>query len=127
MSTVLLVGEDELIQQIRAAVLRTIGAEIICSSAKSALAIQAAQQCDLVILCHSLPEQLSAALAQSIRVRWPETPILQVASSRKWEATGSDESISAVSSADPERLIVRTTELLGDRSSNNSKARELMQ
>jgi len=38
MSTVLLIGEDEVLLQTRAAVLRTTGAKTICSNAISALA-----------------------------------------------------------------------------------------
>jgi CheY-like chemotaxis protein len=115
MSTVLLVGEDELLQQTRAAVLRTTGAETICANAASALAVLADRVCDLVVLCHSLPERLASALAQAIRSRWPGTPVLRVTSKRLWELPESDTAINSVTSADPERLISRTAELLRSR------------
>lgn len=115
MSTVLLVGEDDLLQQTRAAVLRTIGADIICSDPGSALLVQADRECELIVLCHTLPEPLSADLADTIHSRWPRTRILQVTKSRIWEAAESIPAVDAISSADPERLIQRAIELLGRR------------
>lgn len=85
MLTVLLVGENELLQQTRAAALRMMGADVICSSPDSALVVQEDRNCDLVVLCHSLREPFSASLAETIRSRWPNTRILQVTSSRIWE------------------------------------------
>ena len=112
MSKVLLVGEDELLQQTRAAVLRTTGVENICTPPRSALAIQQDRQCDLVILCHSLPDQLCAVLADNIHIRWPKTRILLVTPTRMWESPHFEIAVDAVSSADPVRLIRRATELL---------------
>jgi DNA-binding response OmpR family regulator len=115
MYTFLLVGKDELLRQTRAAVLRTIGADIICTDPDSALDVQADQQCDLVVLCHSLSEPLSITLAETIRSRWPQTRILMVTSSRIWEAAEAVPAVDAISSADPESLILRIGELLGRR------------
>jgi DNA-binding NarL/FixJ family response regulator len=112
-SAVLLVGEDELLQQTRAAVLRTIGAEVICSGPQTALGVQQDRECDLAVLCHSLPESLSAILAETIRSRWPKTRILLVTSSRIWEAAEAIPAVDAISSADPESLILHSIELLG--------------
>jgi|SRR5580704_3282947 DNA-binding NarL/FixJ family response regulator len=112
MSTVLLVGEDELLQQTRAAVLRRTGAGAVCSSASSALAVQQDSQCDVVILCHSLPESLSATLASTIHSRWPQTRILQLTSARLWETTVAETGADAISSSDPEQLILHTADLL---------------
>jgi DNA-binding NarL/FixJ family response regulator len=112
MSTVLLVGEDELLQQTRAAVLRRTGAGAVCSTASSALSVQQDCQCDVVILCHSLPESLSATLARTIHSRWPKTRILQVTSARLWETAVGETGADAVSSSDPEQLILHTADLL---------------
>jgi CheY-like chemotaxis protein len=101
MARVLLVGVDELLQQTRAAVLRPIGADIVCSGPGSALEVMEEQECDLVVLCHSLSEPLSAVLAQAIRSRWPKTHILLVTPSRIWEAAEATPAVDAISSADP--------------------------
>jgi DNA-binding response OmpR family regulator len=113
MPTVLLVGEDDLLQQTRAAVLRTTGADTVCSNPDLALAVQADRQCDLVVLCHSLPEPRCTALAEAIHARWPRTAILLVTPVRAWESADARQAIDAITSADPERLIVRSVELLG--------------
>jgi DNA-binding NarL/FixJ family response regulator len=112
MSTVLLIGEDDLLQQTRAAVLRTTGATTVCCNAVSAMAVQADRQCDLVVLCHSLSETLSAALTETIHSRWPSTPILRVAAVCAWGAVDTDTTFNAIASADPEHLVGRTVELL---------------
>lgn len=125
MSTVLLIGEDELLLQTRAAVLRTTGARTVCSNANSALGIQADQLCDLVILCHTLPELLCAGLAEAIHARWPRTAILLVTPTRAWESPYSDGAISAITSSEPQRLIVRAIELLSQRKSNSPNPQEL--
>jgi DNA-binding response OmpR family regulator len=115
MSAILLVGEDELLQQTRAAVLRTTGAETISVPASRALEIQEERQCDVVILCHSLTPGLCATLAGTIRLRWPNTRVLLVSSTSVWEHADAHGAVDAVTSADPERLVLRTVELLGHR------------
>jgi DNA-binding response OmpR family regulator len=115
MPTVLLIGEDELIQDTRAAVVRTTGAHTLCCNASSALATLAEWKCDLVILCHSVPTPRRTQLADDIRFRWPATPLLFVSSTRTLEQRGDLSGTEAVSSADPEHLVLRTVELLGRR------------
>jgi len=119
MSSILVVGDDELLLETRAAVLRTIGAETFCCRGTAALAVQADRQCDLVILCHSLSAQLCAALAETIHGRWPKTRLLLVTPSGAWEQTVENTPLDAVSSADPKRLVLRTVELLGHRKPQN--------
>lgn len=118
MSTVLLIGEDDVLLKTQAAVLRTTGAKTICSNAISAFAAQSDQLCDLVILCHILPELAYAGLAETIYARWPRTAISLVAPTRAWESPYSAETINAITLADLQRLIVRTVELLSQRPSS---------
>jgi DNA-binding NtrC family response regulator len=122
MATILLVGEDDLLQQTRAAVLRTTGADTICSNADLALAVQADRECDLVVLCHSLPEPRCSALAEAIHARWPRTQILLLTPARAWESANPHQAIDAITSADPKRLIVRSAELLGNLSLGRHRA-----
>jgi hypothetical protein len=121
MSSVLLVGEDELLLQARSAVVRTTGAETFCCGAYAALAIQQQRECDVVILCHTLQPDFSAALAEAIHTRWPKTRVLQVSPTRIWEHSDSPGAVDAVSSADPERLLGRMVELLGRRGPTSAK------
>jgi hypothetical protein len=127
MSTVLLVGEDDLLLQTRAAVLRSAGVDTVCSSASAAITIQENRQCPLAILCHSLPEYLCTALSQIIHTRWPETLVLRVASTRAWEQADGDGEFDAVTPPDPEHLIQRTVELLQGRGPDQRNPNQLTQ
>ena len=74
MPTILLVGKNDLLLKTRAAVLRTTGAATFCSKAASALAVQQLQRCDLIVLCHTVPEADRVSLASAFRRLWPEPP-----------------------------------------------------
>jgi DNA-binding response OmpR family regulator len=113
MPMILLVGEDEILQKTRAAVLHTTGAETVTSTPVSAMAVLSSRACDLLVLCHSLPELVAAGLIAAFRSRWPVTPILRMASLRAWEVLSDDDKVEAVASADPDRLVKRSSELLG--------------
>jgi DNA-binding response OmpR family regulator len=108
---VLLVGEDDLLLRTRAAVLRTIGVEVAITNASAALEVQAARACDLLLLCHSVPEEVAAVIAAIFRARWQATPILRITSLRSWGSSQTD-GLDAITSAEPDRLVKRTAELL---------------
>lgn len=126
MAAILVVGDDELLLETRAAVLRTIGAETVSCRGSSALAIQENRQFDMVILCHTLPMQLCVALAETIHACWPKTRILLLSPTGVWEQSDFDVSLDAVSSPDPERLLQRTVELLGHRRPLRAEAGRLL-
>ena len=111
MATVLLVGEDEILLNTRAAVVRTTGVTTVCSLTTEALTALTEQSCDLVVLCHSVPDYVCITLADIIRRQWPGTRILRLAAGSAGEEDGSV----AVCSADPESLVQRTVEMLGRR------------
>jgi CheY-like chemotaxis protein len=118
MSTILSIGEDEFLLETRAAVLRGTGADILCSDVASALSLLDKQIFDLVILCHSIPAHVCETLVQIIRKNWPVTRILQVSAVREWEQGEATPGVD-ISSAEPERLIDRTVELLGRRKNSS--------
>src|ERR1035441_9518508 len=120
MATVLLVGEDEILLNTRAAVVRTTGASTVCSLTTSALTVLADAVCDRVILCHSVPDYVCSTLVEIIRRHWPDTRILRLAAGGAWEE---DDSV-AVCSADPETLVQRTVGLLGRRDPQRVPAAE---
>jgi len=115
MPTVLLVGEDENLLQIRAALLRTIGAKTACCSGSKAISFQQCQHCELVVLCHSLSEERRSDLAEKVHTHWPETHVLLVTPTKALEQSASDAGEDAVCSMDPYALIRRSMELLGQR------------
>ncbi len=111
--TVLLVGEDEQLQNIRAALLRTIGAKTACCTGSADMAVRECQHCELVVLCHSLSEERRSALTEKVRTQWPETRVLLVTPTKELERSGSDPGVATVSSMDPYALIRCSVELLG--------------
>jgi DNA-binding response OmpR family regulator len=112
MSTVLLIGEDLTLLETRAAVLRSTGAEILCADPVSSFAVQQERECDLVVLCHSLREDICVALAEALRRHWPKTQILLVIPDRDGGFAEARDAVDGVSSTEPERLIQKTAELL---------------
>jgi response regulator RpfG family c-di-GMP phosphodiesterase len=112
MATVLLVGEDEMLLKTRAAVLGKIGVEIICSNTACALAVQAAHECELVVLCHSVREGDCAAITEALHERWPKTRVLLIIPQREWGSVQARAVVDSITSSEPERLIGRTAELL---------------
>ena len=113
MLAILLIGEDEFLLETRAAVIRPIGAEMVCTDVSSAISRMEHRVFDLAILCHSIPDHLRKTLTAVIRQSWPATRILLVSPSGNWE----DEAVDGIEvcSPNPERLIERTVELLGGR------------
>jgi DNA-binding NtrC family response regulator len=112
MATILLIGEDAMLLDTRAAVLGKIGVEVICSNTASALTMQAARECEVVVLCHSLREDECAAITETLHQRWPRTRVLLMIAQRDWGSAEAKAAVDSVSSADPQRLIGKATELL---------------
>jgi DNA-binding response OmpR family regulator len=112
MPTILLVGADEMLLKTRAAVLSRTDSEVVTTDAQSALAIQEARKCELVVLCHSMDPEICAKLAELIRARWPHTRILQVISDRVWGGGQASAAVDAITFPDPDVLLGKTTELL---------------
>jgi len=83
MQRVLIVGQDEMLQFSRAALLRSLGVEACAVREGTALDIQRDRHCELIVLCHSLPARLSSSLAEKIHASWPNTWILRVVA-RDW-------------------------------------------
>jgi len=96
----------------RAAVLRTTGVETLCCRPDAALTVQADRECDVVVLCHSLHKERCTALAEAVHAAWPETRILLVTTDRAWGQADVEPAVDAVTPSDPDRLIVRTKQLL---------------
>jgi len=114
MPVILLVGDDPILQQTRAAVLRTIGVETVLVDSASAIAAQSERLFALLLLCHSVPEDAAVAIVKTLRARGALTPILRISPMRNWDSS-QDDGFDSVISAEPDRLLRRTAELLGIR------------
>ena len=122
MSTILLIGEDEFLLETRAAVIRSIGAEMICTDVPSALEVMGRKLFGLAILCHSIPDHVRKTLTAIIRQSWPATRILLVSPSGNWDDAAADGI--EVCPPNPELLIERTVELLGRRKAASVRSSE---
>jgi DNA-binding response OmpR family regulator len=122
MATVLLIGDDDLLLQTRAAVLRTISLETLCSDISSAVGVLMSRHCDVVIFCHSLPRHVCETLSQIIRCRWPSTPLLLISAGRSWEQSEDAGIVDGVTSSEPDHLIQRMIELIGRRGVRSAAA-----
>jgi len=78
----------------------------------SSFAMQQEHECDVVVLCHSLREDICVALAEALRRHWPKTQILLVIPDRDGGFAEARETVDGVTSTEPERLIEKTAELL---------------
>lgn len=111
MRSILLVGEDALLLESRAAVLRTTKAATVNASAYE-LAQYSSERFDLLVLCHTLRPGDRAAVAEDALGKWPGIPVLQVLKS-EWELSPSqgyaDETVLC---SDPAKLIHRAEKLL---------------
>lgn len=121
MSGILLIGEDDFLLETRAAVLRPIGAETVCTNVSSAMEILEHKAFDLAILCHSIPDHLCQTLTEVIRQNWPSTRVLLVSAVRHWEQEACSDNVD-ICAPDPERLIERTVELLGRRKAGSVRS-----
>lgn len=112
MSTILLVGSDQGLLRTRAALLQKTGCNTVCADPGHAVRVQEQYRCEIVVLCHTLADSVALALIRVIRERWAQTRILQILPHRDWGTRSAPGLADAACYADPERLIMRTTELL---------------
>ena len=112
MPTILLVGADQTLLRTRAAVLRKTGCNTVCATANSALLLQEEYRCEIIVLCHTVPDTVGVALLRVLRERWPQTRILQIVPQQELQTRSAAALADAVSYADPTRLVLRANELL---------------
>jgi CheY-like chemotaxis protein len=114
MPAILLIGEDEFLLETRAAVLRSTGADMVCTDVSEAIPRLEQKNFDLAVLCHSIPGPVCQTVIDVVRQNWPSTRILLVSAVRSWEREQPAEGVD-VCAPDPEHLIECTIELLGRR------------
>jgi len=111
MRTILLVGEDALLLDSRAAVLSRTKAGTLNAS-QYEVAVYRSQRFDLLVLCHTLRQGDRIAVAELARHQWPEIPILQVLQYEWEQFVTLKYADQFVLSCDPGKLLQRATELL---------------
>lgn len=79
-STILLVGEDRPLLDSRALVLHGTSISTVTTDADG-IANLCLEQCDLVVLCHSIRPERLVSVSNDVRRRWPGVRILQIVKS----------------------------------------------
>lgn len=114
MLSILLVGLDEALLRTRAAVLSRTGCRTVCAMPADALARQVEHEASLIVLCHTLPVSVAAALIQAIRGRWPDVSVMLVQKRSAVTLDTAVPGVDAVTSCDPERVLRCAAALMGN-------------
>jgi hypothetical protein len=110
MLAILLIGEDLRLLATRAAVLRSMDAEVELARPDALKARMSERHYDLLVLCHTLREKDAEAITQLAHERSSETRILQIVRER-WMEKPQRMGVAALSTPEPRRLVERTREL----------------
>ena len=110
--TILLVGLDLSLLSSRAAVLGRLRCRTITAGITEALAVEQGEPVDLVVLCHTLPEAVSAALTRIVHERSETTRVLQILPYGHAEDDGCEGFADAVCDSRPECLLRAAMQLL---------------
>lgn len=112
MSSILLVCNDDVLRNTRAILLRQTGATIFSCESHQAIQFQRDSVCEVVVLCHSLPETVFTNLAETILGEWPDTKTLLIMP--QCDVGFLARVVSGVESvsSDPSRLLQRVRGLL---------------
>ena len=110
MGTILLVGEDSTLLEIRSAVLATLGAKVFAATAVDLPQLSISENVDVVVLCHTVQAERHADVMRTVQEKWkPRAKILQIA------ALGEDRRDTCAdffTDSSPEMLIEHTKDLL---------------
>src|SRR5271163_2692764 len=110
MLAILLLGEDLRLLATRAAVLCRLDADVDLGRPKEFSTRMAERPYDLLVLCHTLRDKDAEAINLLARQQWPEVQILQIVQER-WMERPVRQGVTALSTAEPRRLVERTREL----------------
>jgi CheY-like chemotaxis protein len=112
MFRILLAGCDARLLATRAAVLLKTGAVVVHQDTPGTLNILDRETFDLVVLCHSLPEEDVAVIVDNVHQKIPGAKILMVTSALDGYRVQADSKIDATSIPEPGHLVALAKELL---------------
>jgi hypothetical protein len=120
--TILSVGEDFDLLKTRAEVLRRTGANVLCSSGRSALKFIGEWEFDLIVLCHTVAQEDAGRITKAAHSLGAKTLVLLVVSDRVHELDYSGISLDARAFVEPDCLIRSAVELLSRQRSGVAEA-----
>lgn len=112
MRTILLVGEDALLLESRALLVRSTGAETVTASTYQFARQSTFDPVDLVVLCHTVPAAVRPTISEDARRRWAGVRVIQVLKNEFEWNPAQRYADGIVLSGDPEKLIRCASELL---------------
>ena len=112
MFRILLAGSDSRLLATRAAVLLKTGAVVVYRDTPGTLNILDRETFDLVVLCHSLPQEDVAVIVDKVRQKISDAKILMVTSELDGYRTQGDGKIDATSLPEPGQLVALAKQLL---------------
>jgi PleD family two-component response regulator len=110
--TILAVGEDNGLLKTRAEVLRKTGANVLCSSGTAAFKYITEWEFDLIVLCHSVPQQDAERISEAAHRKGSKTLVLLLVSDRVHEQDYDGIGLDGRSFVEPDCLIRSASELL---------------
>jgi CheY-like chemotaxis protein len=112
MLRILLAGSDSRLLATRAAVLSKTGAAVVYRDTMGTLNILDREAFDLVVLCHSLPEEDVAVIVDMVHQKIPGARILMVTSALEGYPVNLNGKIDATTMPEPAHLIALAKEML---------------
>ena len=112
MFRILLAGSDSRLLATRAAVLSKTDASVVHRNAVETLNLLDRDRFDLVVLCHSLPEEDVKVIVDKVHKKIPGAKILMVTSELYGNGMHADSRIDATSLPEPGHLVALVKELL---------------
>ncbi len=112
MFRILLAGCDSRLLATRAAVLSKTGAAVVYRNTMETLSILDRETFDLVVLCHTLPEDDVAVIVDKVHQKIPGAKILMVTSALDGYGMYASSKIDATSMPEPGHLVALAKELL---------------
>jgi DNA-binding response OmpR family regulator len=112
MLRILLAGSDSRLLATRAAVLLKTGAVVVYRDTVGTLNILDREPFDLVVLCHSLPEEDVAVIVKKVHQKIPDAKTLMVTSALDGYRMNTNGKVDATSIPEPGHLVALAKELL---------------
>lgn len=109
MKRVVLVGEDRPLLETRGAVVERLGVRVSLLTSSELMEEWPHQDCDLIVLCHTLSEDQRSEIAAAVHRRWKTSRVLQLVSPWTRHITPNAD---AVAESNPRSLVGTVTELL---------------
>ena|SRR5450756_239952 len=112
MYSILTVGQDPILLSTRAAVLRTIKADVIAAPSAGAMDLIQHNHFDAVVLCHTLSKAESSEIAEAARDRHEGVCVVQVVIGDASTCAYDEMPVHAVAEANPGDLISKVSDLI---------------